>query len=116
MDTVSLIGIQHVFGQIEYITVSWDGQGVGEVLHTHYRSREKVIELIRGGSRPFLDGPDDIMEEVGDSPKLVRTHQEFFAIKENAPQYYYLFNTDNSWVIYSTHLEPHVQHENVLYN
>jgi hypothetical protein len=123
MDAPCLVGIQHLFGQIEYITIDWDGQGVGEVLHNHYQSREKVVELIRGGSRPYLDGPDDVMEEVGDSPKLVRTHQDFFQINTNSPQYYYLFTTDNSWVIYSIHLEPHVQaqppsvqHENSLYD
>jgi len=115
MDTTCVVGIQHVFGQIEYITIEWDGEGVGYALHTHYQSREKVLELIRGGCRPFLDGPDDIMEEVGDSPKLVRTYQEFFQIKTNSPQYYYLFTTDNSWVIYSIHYEPRIQHENQLY-
>jgi hypothetical protein len=116
MDATCVVGIQHVFGQIEYITIAWDGAHVGEVLHTHYKTRDAVVELIRGGSRPFLDGPDDILEEEGDLPKLVRTHQEFFRIKEYDPQYYYLFTTDNSWVIYSVHLEPHIQHENNLYD
>jgi hypothetical protein len=116
MDTACVVGIQHVIGQIEYITITWDGAHVGEVLHTRYQTRDDVINLIRGGSRPFLDGPDDILEEEGDLPKLVRTHQDFFRIKEYDPQYYYLFTTDNSWVIYSIHLEPHLQHENRLYD
>ena len=116
MDTACVVGIQHVFGQIEYITITWDGEGVGYALHTHYQSREKVLELIRGGSRPFLDGPDDILEEEGEPSKIVRTHQDFFNIKSYNPQYYYLFTTDNSWVIYSVHIEPHIQHENRLYD
>lgn len=101
MNTSCLVGIQHIFGQVEYITIDWDGQDVEYVLRTHYMSRDKVVELIRGGSRPFLGGPDDIMEEVGDSPKVVRTHQDFFQIKKDFLDYYYLFNTDNSWTIYS---------------
>ena len=105
MDAACVVGIQHVFGQIEYITIDWDGQGVEDVLRTHYLSREKVLDLIRSGSRPFLDGPDDIMEEIGDSPKLVRTHQDFFQIKIDNLQYYYLFTTDNNWVSYSRTFE-----------
>ena len=68
MDTACVVGIQHVIGQIEYITITWDGAHVGEVLHTCYQTREQVLDLIRGGSRPFLDGPDDILEEEGDLP------------------------------------------------
>ena len=117
MDSTCIIGIQHAIGwYIEYITVHWNGRDVGEVLHQHYQSRNHVAELIQGGSRPFLEGPDDILDEPGEPSKRVRTHQDFFQIKEHDPQYYYLFTADNSWVIYSTHVEPYVQHENVLYS
>ena len=117
MDTACVVGIQHVFGQIEYITIPWDGKHVGEVLHTYYQTREQVAELIRGGSRPFLEGSDDILEESDfwEEPKRVLPYQDFFTIKTHHPQYYYLFTTDNSWIIYSTHYEPHVQNEHVLY-
>lgn len=60
-----------------------------------------MLELIHGCSRPFLDGSDDILQEEGDLPRLIRTHQDFFRIKEYDPQYYYLFTKDNSWVSYS---------------
>ena len=68
------------------------------MLQEHYLKREDVIHMIRGGSRPFLDEPDVLLEEIGESPKLVKTYQEFFNIKTHSPQYYYLFTTDNSWV------------------
>ena len=117
MDATCLVGIQHTMGTIDYIAITWDGEQVGEVLHTHYQSRDDVANLIRGGSRPFLEGPDDILEESDfwEAPKRVLPYQDFFTIKTNNPQYYYLFTTDNSWVIYSSHYGPHVQHEHVLY-
>lgn len=110
-----LIGIQNIFGQVEYIAVTCEGEEVGRVLHEQYKSRDMVANLIREGTRSFLEGPDDILDESGDPSKIAHTHQDFFRIKTHNPQYYYLFTVDNAWVIYSTHLEPHVQHENVLY-
>ena len=118
MDSTCLIGIQNIFGQIEYIAVTSDGEGVGKVLHEQYKTRPAVAALIRGGSRPFLEGPGDILNEddIQESSKMVRTHQDFFAIQMKNLQYYYLFTTDNSWIIYSFHLEPNFQHENMLYD
>ena len=117
MDTTCLVGIQHTTGTIDYIAIMCDGEQVGEVLHAHYHLRNDVANLIHGGSRPFLDGPDDILEESDfwEAPQRVLPYQDFFTIKTHNPQYYYLFTTDNSWVIYSSHYGPHVQHENVLY-
>jgi len=117
MDATCLVGIQHTTGTIDYIAIMWDGEHVGEVLHSNYTTRDAVMTLIRGGSRPFLDGPDDILEDSDfwEAPLRVLPHQDFFTIKTHHPQYYYLFTTDNSWIIYSTHYGPHVQHENVLY-
>ena len=115
MDRTCLIGIQHITGWIEYIAVLWDGEHVGRVLHDHYVSRDAVVELIHGGTRPFLEGPDDIIEDVQEPSRLVPNHQMFFTLTTHNPQYYYLFTTDNSWIIYSVHYVPAVQHENVLY-
>lgn len=117
MDSTCLIGIQNIFGQIEYIAVTSNGEGVGRVLHEKYKTRPLVASLIRGGSRPFLDGPDDILDDsdIEEPSRVVRTHQDFFALQRKNLQYYYLFTNDNSWIIYSFHLEPHLQHENMVY-
>ena len=115
-DSTCLVGIQHTDGQVEYISVAWNGRGVGEVLYQHYNTREKVVELIHQGSRPFLEDPDEIVEEDMDPPEIVHNYRHFFRVTTGTPEYYYVFTTDNSWVVYSTHLDPTIQPVRRLYD
>jgi len=115
MDSTCLVGIQHTDGQVEYISVAWNGCGVGKVLYQHYNTREKVVELIHQGSRPFLEDPDEIVDEDMGPPEIVPTYQNFFRVVKGAPQYYYVFTTDNSWVVYSKHYHPPIQTAHWLY-
>jgi hypothetical protein len=115
MDSTCLVGIQHTDGQVEYISVAWNGRGVGEVLYQHYNTREKVVELIHQGSRPFLEHPDEIINEDMEPPEMVPTYQAFFRVKTSTPEYYYIFTTDNSWVVYSIRLIPPIQTARWLY-
>lgn len=115
MDSTCLVGIQHTDGQVEYISVAWNGRGVGKVLYQHYNTREKVVELIHQGSRPFLEHPDEIVEEVMKPPEIVPTYQAFFRVTTRTPEYYYVFTTDNSWVVYSNHYQPPIQTARWLY-
>ena len=105
MDSTCLVGIQHTDGQVEYISVAWNGRGVGEVLYQHYNTREKVLELIHQGSRPYLEDPDEIVEDVMKPPEIVPTYQAFFRVTRGLPEYYYVFTTDHSWVVYSKHYQ-----------
>ena len=100
-----LVGIQHMDQRVEYIYVNWNGNigGVGRVLHTHYRQREKVLELIMTGSRQGLESDDITPDmETYKAAKVVKTDKEYFGITH--PQYpikyYYLFTLDASWVVY----------------
>ena len=115
MDSTCLVGIQYTDGQVEYISVAWNGRGVGEVLYQHYNTREKVLELIHQGSRPYLEDPDEIVEEVMKPPEIVPTYQAFFRVTRGLPEYYYVFTTDHSWVVYSKHYQPPIQMARRLY-
>ena len=101
MDTTCLVGIQHTDGQVEYISVAWNGLGVGNVLYHHYHTREKVLELIHQGSRPYLEDPDEIIEDEMEEPFMIHSYKSFFKLKYHNPSYYYLFTLDNVWTIYS---------------
>jgi hypothetical protein len=114
-DSTCLVGIQHTDGQVEYISVEWNGYKVGEVLYQHYNTREKVVELIHQGSRPFLEHPEEIIDEDMEPPEIIHTYQAFFRIMKGAPEYYYIFTTDNSWVVYSKHHKPPIQTARWLY-
>jgi len=100
-----LVGIQHMDHRVEYIYVNWNGNidGVGRVLHTHYRQREKVLELIMTGSRQELESDDITPDmEIYKTAKVVKMDNEYFGITH--PQYpihyYYLFTLDATWVVY----------------
>jgi len=100
-----LVGIQYMDQRVEYIYVNWDGdiRGVGRVLHTHYRQREKVLELIMTGSRQGLESDDITPDmETYKAAKVVQNDKAYFGITH--PQYpinyYYLFTLDSTWIVY----------------
>jgi hypothetical protein len=100
-----LVGIQYMDQRVEYIYVNWDGdiRGVGRVLHTHYRQREKVLDLIMTGSRQGLESDDITPDmETYKEAKVVKNEKEYFGITH--PQYpihyYYLFTLDSTWIVY----------------
>ena len=114
MDTTCLVGVQHTEGYVEYISVAWNGLGVGGVLYHHYHTREKVLELIHLGSRPYLEDPEEIIEDDMEEPQLTPSYQSFFKLKFKRPSYYYLFTLDNVWTIYSVEHNPPVQLKYVI--
>lgn len=114
MDTSCLVGIQHTDGYVEYISVAWNGLGVGAVLYHHYHTREKVLELIHQGSRPYLEDPEEIVEDDMEAPQQISSYQSFFKLKVNSSAYHYLFTLDNVWVVYSMEHNPPVQLKYVL--
>ena len=91
----SLIGIQHIDGRVEYITVLF---GVSDsTLCTHLNTRDKVLEFIKLGSRDSFEEIEEfnlrneyIPAEVIDDYKL------FLKIKNHK---HYLFTADNSWTL-----------------
>lgn len=100
-----LVGIQYMDQRVEYIYVNWNGDiyGVGHVLHTHYRSREKVIDLIMTGSRQGLESDDITPDmETYKAAKVVQNDKAYFGITH--PQYpinyYYLFTLDSTWTVH----------------
>jgi hypothetical protein len=109
MDTTCLVGIQHTDGQVEYISVKWNGLGVGSVLYQHYHTREKVLELIHQGSRPYLEDPEEIIEDDMEMPQMISSYHSFFKLKLYRPSYYYLFTLDNVWTVYHIEYESPVQ-------
>ena len=114
MDTTCLVGVQHTDGYVEYMSVAWNGLGVGNVLYNHYYTREKVLELIRQGCRPYLEDPDEIIEDDMEESQRTPSYQLFFKLKNNYPSYYYLFTLDNVWVVKSINDNHPIQLKHVV--
>lgn len=92
----SLIGIQHIDGRVEYITVLF---GVSDAtLCTHLTTRVKVLELIKSGSRDSIEEIEelDIIPDDCFAAEVVDDYKLFLKIKNHK---HYLFTADNTWTL-----------------
>lgn len=127
MSTPCLIGIERPHGRVESVYCHWDGypSGVGATLATHYASKAKAEEIIKGGSMSSLGHRYMTQDELDtipmnerydyagkhdltttykqwrneDAPAMYHNLEEFVKF-DDGTAYHYLFK-DGGWWMYN---------------
>ena len=111
MGTRARIGIEHQDGSITSVYHHWDGyeSWLGVKLNELYNSRQKAIELIRGGDMSVCCDDDgnpnpEYYSQRGETcpPRLDLDYQDY-TDKERGEEYHYIFTTDDEWICIDQH-------------